>query len=189
MIELADHMEKFIEVAIEAEGGEEAFTGIQSLEMASGFMRGLARIRARIATNNATADADIAKVEQWVEDANKSLTNRAAFYEGHLEAFMRQERRRDPKTKSITLPAGTIKTTATKGTVEIDDPTAFFEWASADEVRAKELLRIVPETIAPDKNALKKLDREGAMLVTDEGELVPGVSVGPDSISVTVVTE
>src|SRR5690606_20923446 len=90
------------------------------------------------------------------------------------------------KTKSLTLPGGTIKLTARQPRVDVDDD-AFLAWAKeagrADLVRVKESV---------DKAALKKaaqLAEDG--LVVIDGEIVPGASWEPqgESVSFAVAEE
>ena len=134
----------------------------------------------RIATTDELASKEIERVQEWREITNKPLVESALYFENLLADYARRVREVDPQIKSVHLPAGTIATRAVKGRIDISDDDALIVWAAAN---APDVV-VTKQTVS--KTALGKLTRDGEHLVTADGEIVPDVTVGADSIRVQI---
>lgn len=144
-------------------------------------MRKLARLRRKQAENKAIAEAEIQRVSEWLETVNKSLESDAAYFEYILTPYALLQRSEGRKT--VTLPHGTIKTTAGRPKIEIEDEEKFLEWAKESETS---VIRIKTEI---DKKALNALLRDDNQVISTQGEIVPAVRVIPADASVSFVIE
>lgn len=159
---------------------------ITGLETAAWASRKAAAAHRKIAEVKAWGEAEKARIDAIVTAEVKRHEDDAAFFEHHLGVFLQAEIAAGRKTKSLTLPGGTIKLTARQPRVDVEED-AFLAWAKesgrADLVRVKESV---------DKAALKKaaeLAEDGVVVI--DGEIVPGAKweAQEDSATFTVSEE
>lgn len=122
-----------------------------NIEAADWQVRRLVRLRRRMAENEATAASEIQVIRTWLAEENARLQRSAAFFEQSLTAFHQQLLDDDPKRKTVSLPAGTLKARKHPDRVDVVDVDLFVRWAQAEK---PELVRTKVE---PDKTAIKKL--------------------------------
>jgi hypothetical protein len=142
-------------------------------------MRKLAAVRRKQAENKAIHDREVARVTEWLEKVNTDLERDAEWFESNLKPYAFTERWNG--RKSIVLPHGTIKTTAGRSKIEIENESEFFAWA---EVSQPELIRIKKEI---DKKVLNTLLTDTGDVISTQGEIVPSVRVIPAETSVSFV--
>lgn len=167
---------------------DEAPPAPENLEEADWQMRRLARLRRRMAENEAIAAAEIALIRKWLADENDKVERTAAFFETSLAAFHEHLLAEDPKRKTISLPAGTLKARKHPDRVDVIVPDLFVKWAQAEK---PELVRTKVE---PDKTAIKRLLSAGpsagdyglALVDPATGEAAPGVVLVEGEVSFTV---
>ena len=160
----------------------EAFV-VDDLSKATWAMRKLRSVVVGLEANAAIAKAEQERIALWLEEANKSLLQERAFFEGHLTAYLRKEREADPDKKSITTPYGKI-------TSRVTQP----KWETLDELtdwlmnHNDSLIRIKYEV---DKTELKKTYEVAGDKVIDPktGEVVPFIQIIPSDISYKVEVE
>lgn len=152
---------------------------VDTIEKAAWAMRKYREAAQRKARNEALAEAEYERIREWLESANRKYDDSMAFFAGHLEGFARQERAEG--RKSVSLPDGTVKT-RTKGPSFEIDKAVFLEWAQANK---PDLLRV---SYAPDLTSMKSALAVGGGVAVDPdtGEAVPGVTVAPEGIGVTI---
>lgn len=158
---------------------------------ASATLRRLAILREKIAVNQHVADNETSKIQEWEREVNAPLERQATFFEGILNAYMRHVRDASgDKTKSISLPGGTIKTTAKQPKWNVEDVAEFVKWARAQKLTALYEVRYVPATLATIKKTFVD-DGDGNIVNPDGGELVPGLSITPPDApySITITTK
>ena len=154
-------------------------------------LRRLARIRARIADVEEIAARQIEQINAWAERRYEVLHARARWEQDGLEMWHRAVLAEDPSRKSISLPCGTLKSRVQQPEWVFDDEV-FIAWASE---HAPSLVRVPEPKPAVDRNAAKKAlltveVGEGAhSILTEEGDVVPGVVVTVRPPSFSVVTE
>jgi len=144
-------------------------------------IRKLAVIRRKQAENKAIYDAEIIRITEWLSTVNTALDRDALYFEAILTPYALLQRSEGRKT--VTLPHGTLKTTAGQSHIEFKDESKFIEWAKVNDPA---LLRIKTDV---DKSALKVLISEEGVLISTQGEIIPDVEVVPGQTSVKFITE
>lgn len=151
-------------------------------------LRRLAKVRADMAEVNATAQRQIDQAQDWRDERLMVLANKERWLVEGLEMWHRAVLADDPSRKTISLPCGTLKARQQQPVWEFDEE-AFIAWASE---HAPGLVRIPEPKPAVDKTAAKKAlipDATGLdLVVTTDGEVVPGVTVTPRPPAFTVDT-
>lgn len=138
---------------------EESILSCQTMTQATAdiLLGQVAEIEAEIQENNSSAETQIHRIQMWNEAMTERLLKKSAFYEKQLEDWMRMN---GHKTKK--LVHGTLKLRKQQPIIEVHD-----EQKVLSDSR---FVRIIPEKVTVDKNALRKH-------VKSTGELVEGVSV------------
>jgi hypothetical protein len=144
-------------------------------------IRKLAVIRRKQAENKAIYDAEVIRITEWLATVNTTLDRDALYFEAVLTPYALLQRSEGRKT--VTLPHGTLKTTAGQPKIEFKDESKFIEWAKANDPT---LLKIKTDV---DKTALKALITEEGVVISTQGEIIPEVTVIPAETSVKFVTE
>lgn len=144
-------------------------------------IRKLAVIRRKQAENKAIYDAEVIRITEWLSTVNSALDRDALYFEAVLTPYALLQRSEGRKT--VTLPHGTLKTTAGQPHIEFNDESKFIEWAKTND---PSLLRIKTDV---DKTALKALITEEGVVISTQGEIIPEVKVVPAETSVKFVTE
>jgi hypothetical protein len=171
----------------------ETLTEISSLsaEDVALTMRAIRDARSRIAEEVMTCNAlrkrledELALIAQHEVDATKADRDRIAYFEGQLTAHLLNKRAADPNIKSIPTPWGTVSSVAQPPEYRRDDK-ALKEWMLANGWSKERRL------VDIDWEGLKKACHVNAerQLVTDVGEIVPGVEVIERGPKVTVEVE
>lgn len=161
-----------------------------SLEQADWQLRRLARLRRLQAENEAVAHAEIQRIRVWLDEENRKLAQKASWIEEALTGYHAALLEQDPRRKTISLPAGSLKARKHPDRVDVVDADAFVAWAQEhrpDLVRTK---------VEPAKTEVKRLLSVGpevepgtfAMVDPATGEPAPGVVHVPGEISFTVDT-
>lgn len=163
----------------------------QDAERADMQLRRLAKVRAEMAQIGEHARAQIARIDEWHARRVEVLANRERWLVEGLEMWHRAVLADDPSRKSISLPCGTLKSRVQQPEWVFDDEV-FIAWARE---HVPSLVRVPEPKPAVDRNAAKKAlltveVGEGAhSILTEEGEVVPGVTVTVRGPSFSVVTE
>ena len=165
---------------IESSPLEEGFR-VDDDQKADWALRKLAVIRRKQAENQSIFDAELARIKEWLSKVNTALERDSAYFEAVLTPYALQQRSEGRKT--VTLPHGTLKTTAGQSHIEFKDESKFIEWAKVNDPA---LLRIKTDV---DKSALKVLITEEGVLISTQGEIIPDVEVIPGQTSVKFITE
>ena len=142
-------------------------------------MRKLASLRRKQADNKAIYEREVLRVAEWLEKVNTDLERDAEWFESNLKPYALTERYNG--RKSVVLPHGTIKTTAGRPKIEIENELEFLAWA---ETSQPELIRIKKEI---DKKVLNTLLTDSGDVISTQGEIVPSVRVIPAETSVSFV--
>jgi phage host-nuclease inhibitor protein Gam len=160
-----------LEKAIQSQEQREQFV-IDTKEKASWALRKLAKIRKEMAENQAIAEAEIKRTQEWLEEVNGALEKDAEYFSNLLQVYHRSVLEEDPKAKTIKLPFGTLK--ARKQEPEyIRDEEKLLAWTKVnhpDAIKVKESVdwSKLKETISNVENGLA---------ITEDGEVIEGVKV------------
>ena len=141
----------------------------------------LAGLRGRIAEAEAERDRMVARYDTWFQRVTKPLADQIAWREALVRSMMEARLDSDPKAaKSLRLPSGTVASRKGSVVVEVDDESAFVEWALKES--KLDLLRVPgpPPPPKPSKDSIKTA-------LTD-GEVLPGCRLveNPRSITITI---
>lgn len=142
-------------------------------------MRKLASIRRKQTENEAIYNAEVSRITVWLSTVNTALQREAEWFESNLKPYALRERSNG--RKSLILPHGTVKTTAGRPKIEIENEVEFLAWAEKGE---PELIRIKKEI---DKKVLNTLLTDSGDVISTQGEIVPSVRVIPAETSVSFV--
>ena len=150
---------------------------------AAWHLRSIRRIEGQGAAIAAAYDREIAKLEQRRAEALEANDRKVQWHRRPLIQFHEAVLRSDPRRKTITLPGGKLTSRTPSGpALTITDRDAFTAWA---EVNAPDLIVTTPRVDITKARAGMKEGRfvpaahvgydEPAPLVTEHGEVVPGV--------------
>lgn len=167
-----------IEYGEYGDGDEEPAEGwqVRTLEDAAWAMERLAQAKSGKAKIDAFANRKIQKYEEWRLAANAPAERSIKYFEGALTAWAILNR--TSRGKSFILPGGTVTTREVAASVDVDDEAAALTYARAHQPG----LVIVKEAVARKGWTLTG----GAVRDPDTGEEVPGLSIRPGRVSVTV---
>lgn len=177
-----DHKLDIDEYEVEETPVKEAFV-VDDLNKATWAMRKLRSVVAGLEANAEIAKAEKARIDAWLENANKSLLTEREFWEGHLTIYLRKQRQEDDSIKSISTPYGKV-------TSRVTQP----KWETMEELtdwllnHNDSLVRVKYEV---DKTELKKKYKVDGVQVIDPatGEVVPFIQIIPSDISYKVEVE
>ena len=164
-----------------AEMSGERFT-IKDLDSANWAFRKLAAIERKRKEIQELADREIERIKDWQNQEEESLNNSKEFFEGLLTEYFVRQKEVNPKFK-LSTPYGRVSS-GKQQPKWIYDNDKVVEWLKEND---KELIRVKYE---PDKREIKKkYEVVGNTVVTEDGEIVEGITVEerPDSINIKVV--
>lgn len=130
------------------------------------------------------ADLERDRIDQWENSEMAPINNSLHFFESLIAVYHAKQIADDPKAKTISTPYGKSKTRKSSETPE--------------KANEEEILQYVIENEMDDyiknsvkwselKKSLRIAEISGEKVVIDEnGQLVPGVTVKPESISYSV---
>ena len=134
----------------------------------------MAEIDVELAAAIAPLQARIDAAQEWAKEQKKDLQERSAFFEGHLTAWHAAQRDANPKLTSIKLPWATLASRKSAPGIAIADEDATL--AALKTAGRAELVRVKEEL---NKSAIKDA-------VLKDGEILPGVTIKPETITFTV---
>lgn len=170
------------EYEVEESPEKEAFV-VDDLSKATWAMRKLRSVVAGLEANAEIAIAEKARIDAWLESANKSLLSEREYWEGHLTTYLRKQRQADDSIKTITTPYGKISSRVTQPKWETMEELT--DWLLNNNDK---LIRIKYEV---DKTELKKTYKVDGTNVIDPstGEVVPFIQIIPSDIAYKVEVE
>ena len=155
---------------------------IKDLDSASWAFRKLAAINEKEKEIRDLMVKEIARIQDWAKEDLNKLNDSKQFFHYLLEDHYKQQRAIDPKYK-LSTPYGNV--TSRKQQAEwIYDNDKVTEWLMNND---KDLVRVKYEPIKTDIK--KKFIIAGNNAVTEDGEIVPGITIEEreDSINIKVV--
>lgn len=147
-------------------------------------LRKLAAHRAELATVQARADEEIARIDAWTKRHQARIDPHIDYFTDLLINYARQQRTEGRKT--LDLIAGVVKTTASGGGWRVADEDVLVSWL--DRVRP-ELVERAPRVLKAAANKVLRVAVDGQVVDEASGELVPGVVVEPSRVTVKIETE
>lgn len=139
------------------------------------MLRALRRIEGDRANVVQVAEAEAARIFEWMDARTAEMDARADAIRERLRHYHEAVLRDDPRAKTIRMPNGTL-TARAHTTWDFTDEAAFLAWATEhcpDAIRQKEAVTPPPEV---DKVAAKRL-----LVVRDDHDKVLKAGVDPAS--------
>ncbi|GGN66348.1 host-nuclease inhibitor Gam family protein [Oceanobacillus indicireducens] len=163
---------------------QEAFE-IKDDQAANWALRKIKQLKEQQEENTALAEAEISKIEAWLQSVNGEAQGSIDYFQGLLAKYAMSKRESDPKFKSKKLPNGAVRFKKQQPKWHYDDKKLV---ESLKESGETDLIRIKEE---PNKTALKKLFvvQEGKVINPGTGEVIEGVTVEEREDKFEVVTE
>lgn len=155
-------------------------TGMDSLNWA---FRKLAAIKAKEAEIINLAKAEKERIEHWEATEKASLNNDIEFFEGLINQYHAQVLKEDPKAKTLSTPYGKSKSRASKAQPDKADEATILNYIEENGMT---------EYIKPSlkwADFKKSLKIAGDKIVDENGQVVPGVAIKPESITYKVEVE
>lgn len=121
------------------------------------------------------------RIAQWEREELSTLNGSVEFFEGHIQAYHAKQLAEDPKAKTISTPYGKSKTRKSKETPDKADEEVILQYVIENEMD-----EFIKNSVkwADLKKSLKIVEISGEKVVVDEnGQIVPGVIVKPESTS------
>ncbi|SFJ82666.1 host-nuclease inhibitor Gam family protein [Thermoflavimicrobium dichotomicum] len=162
-------LEEFLE---QQEQVNERFV-VDSDEKANWVLRKLKHLQKKKQENIALAEAEIAKINAWLEHVNGDLDSQIQFFEDHLAEYAERLRQKDSKFKSMKLPNGRFGFRKQPAKWHYDEKVLLNQ---LKENGRNDLIRIKEEI---DKQAIKKQFKviDGRVIDPETGEVINGVTV------------
>lgn len=168
--------------AIELEEIKESYQGfkVETKEQAAWAMRKIAALESTISENNALAQSEIDRINEWLAGENKSANEAINFFSGLLEQYMRAANKEHDKIKSIKVPKGTFGLRAQQPSFTWEEKLVL-EYLKTSNPEMVKRETIVVEKF--DKNEVKKIiDSDFTIhnelpVHKETGDIIPGIKI------------
>ncbi|TKI22577.1 hypothetical protein FC683_26675 [Bacillus cereus] len=157
---------------------------IRDLEGLNWAFRKLTALKAEEKKITTLANVERDRIGQWEQKELKPIHDSVSFFETHIQRYHAEQLAADPKQKTISTPYGKSKTRKSGEAPEQQDKEKLLQYAIENhlddclktEVKWGDL-----------KKKFKIEEISGEKVIVDEdGQIVPGVTVKPESISYSV---
>ncbi|PEA80789.1 host-nuclease inhibitor Gam family protein [Bacillus pseudomycoides] len=157
---------------------------ISDLESLNWAFRKLTALKTKEKEIKQLADVERNRIALWEQNELNPIHNSISFFESHIQRYHAEQLAADPKQKTISTPYGKSKTRKSKETPEQNDKEQLLQYAIENEL--DDCLKT--EVKWGDlKKKFKIVEISGEKVVVDEdGQIVPGVKIKPESISYSV---
>lgn len=156
-------------------------TDINSLNWA---FRKLSALKSKEKEIKQLADLEHERIDQWENSELAPINNSMHFFESLIAVYHAKQLAEDPKAKTISTPYGKSKTRKSNAAPEKANEEEILQY-----VIENEMYDFVKNSVewADLKKSLKIAEISGEKVVVDaNGQLVPGVTVKPESITYSV---
>ena len=141
---------------------------IKDLHEVNSVLKTIKGLEDKIKENKSFAEIEIKKVQDWEESVNKVLENSIEYYKGLLLEYYLEEKRNNPKLKTLSVPNGKFKARTTKKIHYDDDKMLQYLKDNHYSLVRTEVKEVF------DKNEVKKMFKNGVDIFT--GEIVEFVT-------------
>ncbi|EEM02469.1 host-nuclease inhibitor Gam family protein [Bacillus pseudomycoides] len=168
----------------ELQVAEQSQFEISDLESLNWAFRKLTALKAEEKKVTTLANVERDRITQWEQSELKPIHNSIAFFESHIQRYHAEQLAADPKQKTISTPYGKSKTRKSSEAPEQKDKAQVLQYAIENEM--DDCLKTEVKW-ADFKKKIKIVEISGEKVIVDEdGQIVPGVTVKPESISYSV---
>ncbi|MDH5161482.1 host-nuclease inhibitor Gam family protein [Heyndrickxia oleronia] len=168
----------------EIESQEQTQFEITDLDSLNWAFRKLSALKSKEKEIKQLANVERDRIDQWEKSELSTIENSTSFFEGLIQRYHAKQLAEDPKVKTISTPYGKSKTRKSKEAPEKANEDELLEY-----VLENEMLDFIKNSVkwSDFKKTLKIVEISGEKIVVDEnGQLVKGVTVKPESISYSV---
>ncbi|MCQ6306872.1 host-nuclease inhibitor Gam family protein [Bacillus cereus] len=165
------------------QAGEQPFeiTDMNGLNWA---FRKISALRAQEKEITMLANVEQERIMEWKQKELTPIHNSITFFESHIQRYHAEQLAADSKQKTISTPYGKSKTRKSSEAPEQQDKEQLLQYAIENklddciktEIRWGELKK---------KFRIEKIGEE-KVIVDEDGQIVPGVVIKPESISYSV---
>ncbi|KZR60423.1 host-nuclease inhibitor Gam family protein [Pseudobacillus badius] len=130
------------------------------------------------------ADVERERIAEWEKSELSTIENSMSFFKSLIQKYHSEQLAADPKAKTISTPYGKSKTRKSNEAPEKADEEKLLQY-----VIDNDLVDYIKQSVkwADVKKTFKIVEISGEKVVVDEnGQLVPGVTVKPESITYSV---
>ncbi len=155
-------------------------TGMDSLNWA---FRKLSALKAKETEITNLAKAEKERIEHWEATEKASLNNDIQFFESLINEYHAEVLKEDPKAKTLSTPYGKSKSRTSKAQPDKANEATILKYIEENEMT---------EYIKPTlkwADFKKSLTIAGDKIVDENGQIVPGVAVMPETITYKVEVE
>ncbi|MFP3512977.1 host-nuclease inhibitor Gam family protein [Peribacillus sp. SIMBA_075] len=156
-------------------------TDIHSLNWA---FRKLTALKSKEKEIKQLANVERVRIAEWEKGELSSINNSTSFFESLITLYHAKQLAEDPKAKTISTPYGKSRTRKSKETPDKANEDVILQYVIENEMD-----EFIKNSVkwADLKKSLKIVEISGEKVVVDEnGQIVPGVIVKPESISYSV---
>ncbi|NYV66150.1 host-nuclease inhibitor Gam family protein [Bacillus sp. Gen3] len=168
----------------EIESHEQTQFEITDLDSLNWAFRKLSALKSKEKEIKQLANVERDRIAQWEKSELSTIENSTSFFESLIQQYHAKQLAEDPKVKTISTPYGKSKTRKSKEAPEKANEDELLEY-----VLENEMLDFIKNSVkwSDFKKTLKIVEISGEKVVVDEnGQLVKGVTVKPESISYSV---
>ncbi|MGK4042221.1 host-nuclease inhibitor Gam family protein [Heyndrickxia oleronia] len=168
----------------EIESQEQTQFEITDLDSLNWAFRKLSALKSKEKEIKQLANVERDRIDQWEKSELSTIENSTSFFESLIQQYHAKQLAEDPKVKTISTPYGKSKTRKSKEAPEKANEDELLEY-----VLENEMLDFIKNSVkwSDFKKTLKIVEISGEKVVVDEnGQLVKGVTVKPESISYSV---
>lgn len=166
---------------IQSQDAKFEITDLNSLNWA---FRKLAALKTKEKEIKQLADIERDRIAEWERGELSTISGSSEFFETMIAQYHAQQLELDPKSKTISTPYGKSKSRKTK-----EAPDKENEETILQHVIDNSMENFIKNSLkwADFKKSVSITEVNGAKVVVDEnGQLVPGMTVKPESISYSV---
>jgi hypothetical protein len=179
-------VESFFDDATNVEEGQESHYSFQITDLNSlnWVFRKLAALKSKEKEIKQLADAERQRIADWERGELSPISSSLEFFETLIATYHAKQLEADPKAKTISTPYGKSKSRSTKAAPEKENEEVILQHVIENGMDdyIKNSLKW-----ADFKKAVKIVEISGDKVVVDEnGQVVPGMTVKPESISYSV---
>lgn len=169
---------------IQAFSSEEVKFEITDINSLNWAFRKLSALKSKEKEIKNLADSERQRIADWERSELSTINNSLEFFETMISIYHAKQLEVDPKAKTISTPYGKSKSRSTKAAPEKENEEAILQHVIENGMDdyIKNSLKW-----ADFKKAVKIVEVSGEKVVVDEtGQIVPGMTVKPESISYSV---
>lgn len=148
-------------------------------------MRKLLSFRQKMSENEAIAESEIQRINEWLHRVNRRFDDDVAYFEAILTVYARRQRDTEGR-KTIDTPYGSVKSRATQAKFKVTDEDEFFAWAEVNLPDVIQIKRSPSLTALKSAATVEHTDTLGLVAMTEDGEIIPGVAVEEGGVNYTV---